>query len=134
MGQVIDTCVWIYHLRKGTPDATRQVADAALNDPEALLCEPVRFELLYGASRRERPLLLRRLATMPLLHTPQHLWHEASSLAAHACDAGLRVPSVDLLIAALCIHHDVILTTFDMHFCELGKLSKLSVNLLVRPA
>lgn len=134
MGQVIDTCVWIDHLRKGTSDATRQVADAAMNDADALLCEPVRFELLYGASRRERPQLLRRLETMPLLRTPQHLWQEASSLAAHACDGGLRVPSVDLLIATLCIHHDVALTTFDAHFRELGKLSKLRVNLLIRPA
>ena len=133
MGQVIDTCVWIDHLRKGTPDATRQTADAAVNDADALLCEPVRFELLYGASRRERPLLLRRLETMPQLHTPQRLWSEASNLATQACDAGLRVPSVDLLIAALCIHHDVALTTFDAHFAELGKLSKLRLNLLTRP-
>ena len=134
MGQVIDTCVWIDHLRKGTPDATRRMADAAVNDADALLCEPVRFELLYGASRRERPLLLRRLETMPLLHTPPRLWPEAANLAAPACDAGLRVPSVDLLVAALCIHHDVALTTFDAHFDALGKLSKLRVNLLIRPA
>ena len=134
MGQVIDTSVWIDHLRKGTPDATRQMADAAVNDADALLCEPVRFELLYGASRRERPLLLRRLETMPLLHTPPRLWHEAANLAAQACDAGLRVPSVDLLIAALCIHHDVALTTFDSHFGKLAKFSKLRVNALTRPA
>jgi len=133
VGQVIDTCVWIDHLRKGTPDATRRMADAAVNDADALLCEPVRFELVYGASRRERPLLLRRLETMPQLHTPQRLWHEASNLAAQACDAGLYVPSVDLLIATLCIHHDVALTTFDAHFGELGKLSKLRLNLLTRP-
>ncbi len=40
---------------------------------------------------------------------------------------------MDLPIAALCIHHGVALTTFDGHFSELGKLSKLRVNLLVRP-
>ena len=82
MGQVIDTCVWIDHLRTGTSDATRQMADAALNDEGALLCEPVRFELLAGASRRERPLLVRRLETMPLLPTPPRLWPEAAQLAA----------------------------------------------------
>ena len=134
MGQVIETCVWIDHLRKGTPEATRQMADAAINDADALLCEPVRFELLNGASRKERPLLLRRLETMPLLHTPPALWAEASKLAAAACDAGVRVPSLDLLLAALCIHHDVALTTFDAHFGDLGKLSKLRVNLLIRAA
>lgn len=134
MGQVIDTCVWIDHLRKKTPEATRRVADAAMNEADALLCEPVRFELLSGASRKERPLLLRRLETMPLLHTPQHLWKDASALATIACDAGLHMPSVDLLIAALCIHHDVALTTFDSHFGKLAKLSALRVNLLIRPA
>ena len=134
MGQVIDTCVWIDHLRTGTSDATRQMADAALNDEGALLCEPVRFELLAGASRRERPLLVRRLETMPLLPTPPRLWPEAAQLAAQACDAGLRVPSLDLLIATLCLHHDVALTTFDAHFGKLAQLSKLRVNLLARPA
>lgn len=133
MGQVIDTCVWIDHLRKGTPDTTRQVAGAALNDAAAQLCEPVRFELLCGASRQERPLLVRRLDTMPLLPTPPRLWQHASDLAIQACDAGLRVPSVDLLIAALCIHHEVGLTTFDAHFSKLAELSSLRVNLLIRP-
>ena len=71
---------------------------------------------------------------MPLLVTPPRLWREAADLATKACDAGLHVPSVDLLIAALCIHHAVALTTFDGHFRELGKLSPLRVNLLVRPA
>jgi len=133
VGQVIDTCVWIDHLRKRTPYATRQVADAALNDPDALLCEPVRFELLSGASRRERPVLLRRLETMPLLPTPPTLWTEAADVATKACDAGLRVPSVDLLIAAVCIHHGVTLATFDSHFAELARLCTLRVHLLVRP-
>ena len=134
MGQIVDTCVWIDHLRARTPDATRQVADTAVHAEDALLCEQVRFELLCGASRRERPLLLRRLATMPMLHTPPRLWHDAAELGTKACDTGLHVPSVDLLIAALCIHHDVALTTFDGHFGKLAGLSKLRVNLLIRPA
>ena len=134
MGQVIDTCVWIDHLRARTPEATRLVADQAVHAEDALLCEQVRFELLCGASRRERTPLLRRLETMPLLHTPPALWREASDLAAKACDSGLRMASMDLLIAALCIHHDTALTTFDGHFAELARLCALRVNLLVRPA
>lgn len=134
MGQVIDTCVWIDHLRARTPEATREVADAAVHSEDALLCEQVRFELLCGASRRERAPLLRRLETMPMLRTPPGLWHDAATLATKACDAGLRLPSVDLLIAAVCIHHEVALTTFDDHFRDLGKLCALRVNLLVRRA
>jgi len=132
VGQVIDTCVWIDHLRARTPEATRQIADQAVHAEDALLCEQVRFELLCGASRRERTPLLRRLETMPLLHTPPVLWREASDLAAKACDAGLRVPSMDLLIAAVCIHHGAALTTFDAHFGELARLCDLRVHLLTR--
>jgi predicted nucleic acid-binding protein len=133
MGQLIDTCVWIDHLRKGTPDRTRQVADAALNDPDAVLCEPVRFELLAGAGKRDRPLLLERLATMPQLSTPPGLWPSATSLAANLCDAGVRIPPMDLLISAICIHHKVTLVTFDAHFQDVARLSKLQVEILLRP-
>ncbi len=133
MGQLIDTCVWIDHLRKGTPDRTRQVSDAALNDPDAVVCDPVRFELLAGAGKRERPLLLERLATMPQLSTPPGLWASATSHAASLCDAGVRIPPMDLLISALCIHHQVTLVTFDAHFEEVARRSKLQVEVLVRP-
>ncbi len=132
-GQVIDTSVWIDHLRRRTPHATRQVAAAAMNAEDALLCEPVRFELLCGASRQERSPLLRRLETMPILVTPPRLWEQATELAIRTCDKGFRVSSVDLLIAALCIHHGVALTTFDAHFSKIAEFSKLQVHLLSRP-
>lgn len=106
MGQVIDTCVWIDYLRTRTLDAPRQAASSAIHADDALLCEPVRFELLCGAARRERTPLSRRLETMPLLPTPATLWREAAEIAQKACDSGLRIPSMDLLITALCLHHD----------------------------
>lgn len=133
MGQVIDTCVWIDSLRQGTPEANRQIANAALLQSGSLLCEPVRFELLHGALPRERPALLRRLETMPKLSTPQVLWQDAAELGTIAIDAGLRLRSLDLLIAALCIHHGAGLTTFDDQFSLLAKHCKLQVELLVRP-
>ena len=104
-----------------------------MNESDALLCEPVRFELLNGAARQERPLLIRRLETMPQLETPARLWQAAAILAAQACDNGLRIPSLDLLIAAICIHHGATLTTFDANFVKLAQHSKLRVHLLIRP-
>jgi predicted nucleic acid-binding protein len=134
VGQVIDTCVWIDHLREQTPVATRKLADEKLNEKDALLCEPVRFELFSGASRHSRPQLQRRLETMPLLPTPTQLWSDATNLGLKVTDSGLRIPAVDLLIAAICLHHQVALTTFDTHFIPIAELTKLRLNLLVRPA
>ncbi len=133
MGQIIDTCIWVDHLRVKTPQATRNLADTLLNDAEALLCEPVRFELLYAASKQDRPALLKRLETMPLLPTPTDLWQQAAVLGAKLNDAGLRIPPMDLMIAAICIHHDVSLATFDDHFEPLVKVGNLQLNPFVRP-
>lgn len=121
MGQIIDTCIWVDHLRAKTPHATRTLADTLINDAEALLCEPVRFELLSGAPKQDRPALLKRLETMPLLSTPVNLWQQTAVLGAKLSDAGTRIPPMDLMIAAICIHHQVGLTTFDDHFEPLVK-------------
>ncbi len=133
MGQVIDTCIWVDHLRTKTPHATRSLADTLLNDADALLCEPVRFEILYGASKQDRPALLKRLDTMPLLPTPAGLWPQAAALGAKLSDAGVRIPPMDLMIAAICIHHGVGLATFDDHFEPLVKVGGLRLNRHVRP-
>jgi predicted nucleic acid-binding protein len=133
VGQIIDTCIWVDHLRVKTPPATRKLADTLLNDAEALLCEPVRFELLYGVSKLDRPALLRRLETLPLLSTPANLWQQAAVLGAKLSDAGTRIPPMDLMIAAICIHHKVSLATFDDHFEPLVKIGNLQLNPFVRP-
>lgn len=133
MGQVIDTSVWIDFLRDRTPESIRQIADKVINAEDALLCEPIRFELLRGASNRERKSLLQLLETLPVLPTPTHLWDQGCSLATQSVDQGLRVSSLDILIAALCLHHEVGITTFDAHFVSMQAFAPLQVNLLERP-
>lgn len=133
MGQVIDTCVWVDHLRSKTPQATRNLADTLLNDVDALLCEPVRFEILYGSCKQDRPGLIKRLDTLPLLPSPPDLWPQAAALGAKLSDAGIRIPPMDLMIAAICIHHGVSLATFDDHFEPLVKIGNLHLNQFVRP-
>ncbi len=132
MDQVIDSSVWIDYLRTGTAEPVRRIADAVINDPQAVLCEQVVFELRRGASKKERQVLLKQLSTIPVLSTPSTLWTEAWRLGETATDSGLLLPSLDLLIAAVCIHHGVVLTTFDSHFLRLAKVSRLQVNLLSR--
>ncbi len=39
---------------------------------------------------------------------------------------------MDLLIAAVCIHHDAALTDLDAHLGELARLCDLHVHLLTR--
>lgn len=98
-----------------------------------MLCEPVLFEVLRGCEVKMRAGVRQRMATMPVLPTPAGLWREGLKLGEICYDRRLVINSVDLLIAAICIHHNVALTTFDKHFVKLAELSRLRVNLLVRP-
>jgi len=74
------------------------------------------------------------MATMPVLRTPADLWRDGLKLGEMCYDRRLVINSVDLLIAALCLHHGATLVTFDKHFQKLAEWSDLKVELLIRPA
>jgi predicted nucleic acid-binding protein len=47
-------------------------------------------------------------------------------------DNGFLPPAIDLLIAQVCLHHDVPLITFDAHFQQIAEVSPLKVDLVRR--
>jgi predicted nucleic acid-binding protein len=133
MAKMIDSCIWIDYLRKGTPDSVRKIADTEINDSEAVICEPIRFELIAGVSKKDRPYLTSLINTMPMISTPPDLWGKASELSTRLSDSGTRVSSIDLIIAAFCILEKTTLVTFDQHFKEIADRSDLDLMLIKRP-
>jgi len=131
---LIDTCVWIDHLRAGTPEKIRRVADEALNRPGAAVCEPVWFELLRQSPKRERAGVEKRLLTLPMLATPSGLWRKATVFGQQCQDAGVQAGFADLIIATVCRHHEVALVTFDRHFLLLAGVIGFETELLQRPS
>lgn len=107
-------------------------ADALINDPDAYLCEPVRFELLVGVGAKRRTPLESFLGTIPLLATPAHLWEVATQLGVKLSDKSVRIAPLDLMIAAICLHHNATLVTFDAHFRPLAEISPLRLLHLTR--
>jgi predicted nucleic acid-binding protein len=131
---LIDTCVWIDHLRPGTPERIRQVADEAVNRQAAVVCEPVWFELLRQSPKSERAGIEKRLLTFPMLSTPADLWRRATIYGQQCRDKGVQAGCADLLIATLCRHHEVALVTFDRHFLLLAGVIGFETELLPRPS
>jgi len=131
---LIDTCVWIDHLRPRTPPKIRQVADEAVNRPAAVLCEPVWFELLRLCPKSERAGLERRLLTLPVLTTPIDLWRKATGFGQKCQDAGIQAGFADLIIATICRHHEATLVTFDLHFRLMAEVIQFKTDFLARPA
>ena len=68
-----------------------------------MLCEPVRFEILRSAFRRERKYIEETFATVSLISSPTNLWEKSILLGQKCLDSGAKVPPIDLLIAQICI-------------------------------
>jgi len=134
MEHLIDSCVWIDHLRPATPISIRQIAHEAVNRPGAVLCEPIWFEMLRLCPKAQRRGVEARLATLPMLRTPEELWRGATTFGQKCKDAGVQAGFSDLLIATICQHHEVLMVTFDSHFRALAKIIGFEVDLLARPA
>ncbi len=76
--------------------------------------------------------MVRQLATLPVLATPEDLWEQALQLG-QACRASGSAPtSMDLVIAAIALHHGAEVVTFDRDFLDIAAVSALRVERLVR--
>lgn len=91
------------------------------------------FEILRAATFDERPSIERRFSIMPLLASPADLWQRATRLGQRCRDCGFTLGPLDLLIAAVAIHHAAELVTFDDDFSLIAQAEpRLRVQLLTR--
>lgn len=133
MGTLIDTSVWIDAFHSRTPTAIKMVATAAINRPDALLCEPVHLEFFRGVPERDLTRAQKFLGTVPMLHTPASLWRDALALLRTCEKKGAAISTLDALIAVIALKHNATLATFDQDFLMLQKHCGVSVELLPRP-
>ena len=134
MTLLLDTSLWIDFTRARSPASLKQFIAPFVLDPEAHLAEPVRFELLRSARPDETRQLEAQFATLPTLPTPADLWQRAIDLGQACRQIGRTVLSLDLLVAAVALHHDAVLVSFDTDFEAIASVSELRLQLLERPA
>ena len=133
MTNVVDSSLWTDYFRKTTPAAVKALVDAVIREADVATCAPILFELLRAISQKEGRKIEEFFATIRSLDTPDTLWEDSSRLGQKCAEAGFLTPAIDLLIAQLCIHHDVLITTFDEDFRKIASVSNLRLNLLTRP-
>lgn len=132
---MVETTLWVDHFRASTPRAVKDQVLPIVNQRSVCVVEPVLFELLAHVPRRDRRRLENYFALVPILPAHATLWRDAVSRGQKCVDAGVTLPSMDLLIAAaVAIHHDAEVVTFDAHFADIAKLSSLRVDRLERMA
>lgn len=133
MPLLVDSSLWIDFTRQRSSQKLKQFIAPYLADPDACIAEPIVFELLRNATAAEAKQLGQQMQTMPMLDTPADVWQDAIALGQKCRHKGVTVNSLDLIIAAVALHHAAEVVTFDDDFVHLAGVSQLNVKLLTRP-
>ena len=133
MTLLLDTSLWIDFTRARSPAPLKQFIAPYVLDPAAHLAEPVLFEVLRSARPEEARLLEAQFDVLPCLPTPKDLWQRAIALGQACRQAGRTVLSLDLLVAAVAMHHDAVVVSFDADFEAIASVSALRLKRLNRP-
>ena len=129
---VVDSSVWVEFFRAGTPDPVRRLVEPYVRARDVALCEPIVFEILRAAPTVQRSAIERIFSLLPVLDTPGNLWRDAIRLGQKCVQAGFSVGSMDLLIAQVCIYHEMRLVTLDRQFEQIASVATLRVHFLDR--
>ena len=132
MARLIESSLWVDFTRRKSPVSLKRFIEPWILDPGAVLCEPVIFEILRHATEQERPQIEAQFSTFPVLNTPPRIWRLATELGQRCRDRGFNAGSLDLVIAAIAIHHDAELVTVDGDYSFIASASPLKVRLLTR--
>jgi predicted nucleic acid-binding protein len=123
MAVLVDSSLWVHHLRRSGDAAKRQRVQALLQAGEAAWCPPVRLELWRGVtSDAERQALRRHEAVLFDYEITLEVWAQAIRLADRGRAAGVTLPLADLLVFACAKLHDLELAHDDGHFLQLEKI------------
>ena len=110
MTLLLDTSLWIDFTRARSPAPLKQFIAPFVLDPEA------------------------QFAALPTLPTPADLWQRAIVLGQACRQIGRNALSLDLLVAAVALHHNAVLVSFDTDFEAIASVSELRLQRLDRPA
>jgi hypothetical protein len=122
---LVDSSAWITALRRKGDIKVKLAVEGLLDAYEALVCSPVRLEVLGGARKEERRVLSKYFAVIPYRAVTAEDWERAISLAWRLREKGLTVPWLDALIASIALHDNVRVYAIDKHFTAMASLTGL---------
>ncbi len=131
MNLLVDTSVWSLALRRDAPPDQREVAalsDALTGSDVVATTGLILLELLRGlvpGAVRER--IIEQFAALDLIEPTTAEYVSAAELANRCRAAGVRVGTIDALIAALAIERDLVLLTTDRDFEHIARVEPLRV-------
>lgn len=119
---LVDSSVWIAAGRRDGPLDVKVALESLLESYEACWCSVIKLEVLGRAKAEQRPKLSFFFSTIPYKSINEPIWESAKKLCWKLRDAGLTVPTNDVLIAALSIENFWRVYSVDNHFVEIAKI------------
>ena len=119
---LVDSSVLIQAQRQPRSEAAEYLG-TLLASSEAAVTGPVIMEFIRGArNQEEMEFLTQRVVILRFLEMDQAVWLVAGRLGNRYLRSGLRLPNVDLSIAATAIRYGVPLFTLDRGFDGIPEL------------
>lgn len=126
---LVDSSVWVYLLRAGAPQALVEQVAGLTRQGRTVCSGPIRLELIRGARNEASARVLRdQLSVLPMLEVPETAWGEAGDIGFKIARKGASVAGMDLLIAALAIHHHCRLLHLDTDFDRIARFAPLTLE------
>jgi predicted nucleic acid-binding protein len=127
----VDTSVWSLALRRDTASdapSVRRLREALTSGEGVYTTGLVLQELLQGfTGPNALDAIVDRFASLPLL-IPDRADHVEAAASRNACRrAGIQVGTIDVLLAQLCIRHDLVMLTTDRDFMLMASRIGLTV-------
>ena len=131
MSLFVDTSVWSLAFRRDSPGDTPEpdrLRDALASGEAVYTTGIVLQELLQGfRGSTARDAILERFASLPMI-VPNRDDHVAAADTRNTCRRhGVRLGTIDALLARLCLHHDLELLTADGDFVHAARHTPLRI-------
>jgi predicted nucleic acid-binding protein len=117
----VDTTIWVEALRR-KPESTAEALFGLMEEDRVALAEPVRLEMLSGASRQTFRRLREDLLAFPTFHAERSTWQRMEEWVHIAVDKGERFGIGDLLIASITAEQDGRVWSRDDDFHRMSRL------------
>ena len=132
MSLFVDTSVWSLALRRDAADErgaeVERLAGALVSGEAVFTTELVLQEHLQGfRGPKDRQVVVERFAPLPLI-VPDREDHVAAAELRNECHRrGIQAGTIDVLLAQMCIRHELSMLTTDADFTRIARHSALVV-------
>jgi hypothetical protein len=122
---LIDTSVWVDFFKFGK---SKNTIISFVNANQAVYCGLIATELVRGAKGQEELDTLENLfEALTFVEETSETFHRAGQLGYGLARKGISLSTVDLVLAQVCLDNDLNIFSFDQHFTQIAKRTRLKV-------